>query len=326
MKLFTLILLTAGVLNAPAQEPVNTGSIQDIYNHIAGVLAKTQSVDFRGIHRCTMTEIYGPYHHQPPGSAPRNLDADIHFQGRGDKYRFTETYVSDPPPSDPHLNAKRSNDLAWDGKYYQVLNHQMNEYLLISQRNPDHNHLRLGSYSALNMFGFLTSQVPAGDPTISWDVAKNPAAWKNCLAGARLVGPARFHEKPCSVVTISNAVYRPLKIPRCSYTVYFSWSDGMFPVAWKIEDEYHRVLEDYEIEELGQAEVEGSIFYYPKRAKGAWYPDRDFPSGEPHTTYTSEYSFFSLNTITDDKLFTIDRTEVSEIYDYDRGICTAVRK
>ncbi len=200
-KLFTLPLLAVGILaSARAQESVDTGSIQDIYNHVSSVLVKARSIDFHGVHRCVETEIAPPYHHLPPGSAPRNLDVDIHFQGRGDKYRSEETYVSDPPPPDPHVRAKRSDDLAWDGKYYQVLNHMMDGYLLISQRNPEHNHLRLSGYSALNMFDFLMSQVPPGDPTISWDVAKNPEAWKNCLAGARLVGPTNYHGKLCSAV------------------------------------------------------------------------------------------------------------------------------
>ena len=101
----------------------------------------------------------------------------------------------------------------------------------------------------------------------------------------------------------------------------------MFPLAWKIEDEYHRVLDDYEVDEFGQAPVgDGYVFYYPKRIKGASYPYRDFPPGTPWATYTANYDSFNLNTITDDKLFTIDRTKVTQIYDYDRGVCTPVRK
>ncbi len=275
------LCVTAGGLRA--QEPVNTGSLQDIYNHLSNVVAKAESVDFHGTHHLIDTEIAPLFHHEPAGTELGTMDVDLRFQGRSAKYSFTErygAYLTDGP---------RAETLAWDGKYYQVFTLK-NGYLLISKQNPDNNHLRIGCYSALNGFNFLLSQSPPGDPTVGWELFKNLNAWRVCLGSARLVGPVTFHGKPCSAVVIPNVEYRGFHppIPRCTYTVYFSWNDGMFPVAWKIEDEHHRVLQDYEVEEFGQAPCgEGQVFFYLKKAKGAFYPDRDFPPGQPERTYTS---------------------------------------
>lgn len=320
-KLFILLLwLFTGSRVFAQQEPVNTGSILDIYNHLSSVLTRAQSIDFDGTYQAVDTEIAAPMRGLPVGTPLSGINTEVHFRGRGDKYLCTAHYVKS---SGEDIGFE---DKAWDGKYYQELTHRDN-YLLITQRNPGHNFLQLPIYNALNMFHFLMGELPPGDPTISWDLVKNMAAWKTCLASARLVGPVRFHDKPCSAVTISNVSHRRPDVPRCTYTVYFSWNDGMFPLAWKIEDEYHRVLEDYEVEEFGQASVgDGYVFYYPKKVKGADYPFRDFPPSKPWVTYTADFNVFNLNTITDDKLFTIDRTKVTQIYDYDWGVCTPVRK
>ena len=320
-KLLFLALWGLAPLGVHAEEPVNTGSIQDVYNHLTRVLAKAESLEFYAVYQAAETELGPKFKHLPPDTSPRSLTAEVNFLGRGGKYFYTEDYAY------LTVGGGTSNDLAWDGRYYQVLNHK-NGYLLFSRFDPDHNHLALKCYTPLNMFGFLMSQEPTGQQTISWDVVKNVAAWRSCLAGARLVGPTNLHGKPCSVVTIPVAEYRNLHVPRCTCTVYFSWNDGMFPLAWKIADEYGRVLQDYEVEEFGEVKLEGALdsFYYPKKAKGSWYPDKDFPPGSPYGSFTSQTESFRLNTIADDKVFSIDRTKVHEIYNADSGVVMAVHQ
>ena len=175
MRCRWLILLFLSVATGPlrSQEPVNTGSLQDIYNHLSSVLAKSESIDFHGTHRYTDTEAASQYNYLPAGPVPFVMDVDIRFQGRGAKYHTVEKYEDD-------RNNPRNDENAWNGTYYQVF-HRKDGYLLISKQNPDHNHPTIGNYNVLKMFDFLMPQSPAGFPVVSWELAKNLAAWRNCL-------------------------------------------------------------------------------------------------------------------------------------------------
>ncbi len=315
-KRLVLLFLCVAPGGLRSQEPVYTGSIQDIYNHLSSVLAGTESVDFHGTHHLAMTEASLAFEKKPGQTAPFALDGDTRFRGRGAKYCFTMRSTTN------NGYAPSADTYAWDGKYYQVLTLK-DGYLYVSTRNPAHTHLRMFYCSALNMFGFLLPQSPPGQLSVGWDLVKNLNAWETCLASARLIGPVTFHGKPCSAVTIPNVEHRAPDMPRCTYTVYFSWNDGMFPMAWKIEDEHHWVLEDYEVEEFGQAPCgAGQVFYYPKRVVGNFHQIRDLPPDKPEATYTSAYDSFRLNTVKDDDVFTVDRATTQQVYNGDTGVCT----
>ena len=147
-ELLVLLLLCIVPGGLRSQEPVNTGSIQDIYNHLSSVIAKAESVDFHGTHRSAETGIGPLLNPKRAGTEPWTTDADIHFQGRGTKYSFTEWHsaVADYAP--------RAATLAWDGKYYQVLTltGELSGYLYISKNCPLNNHLRMDPYLGFGHF------------------------------------------------------------------------------------------------------------------------------------------------------------------------------
>jgi hypothetical protein len=317
------ILFTGG-LNA--QEPPGTRQlVQQAFASIENVLAQCQSVEFQSVHQATETDLYRQIYskYDKNAGATGGRTAEEHFQGRGDKYLYSEALTEFDG------SGVRIEDLAYDGKYYQVLNHHLMS-LAFSRFDPDNNHLSFGILNPFEMFGFLLPQVPGTMPSIRWTTVKNMKAWNICFAAAQYVEPTVYKNKTCIVVKIPCVLDNWIAKGPCAYIVYFSVRDAFFPLAWKLQNQSGRVIADYEIDEFGKAPVGkdgATFFYYPKKAtRNGYAEDPKYPADAPETIVITETKLFQLNTVNDDTIFTIDpvKAKAKETLDYDRNIVTRV--